>query len=61
SVQKVVSGDTVYLVEVTAVEQPEMSEEIVAFYEQAIQLSQARNTTQQLRTAITDQADVTRL
>ncbi len=61
SVQKVVAGDTVYLVEVTGVEQPEMSEEIVAFYEQAIQLSQARNTTQQLRTAITDQADVTRL
>ncbi|MDX1320821.1 MAG: peptidylprolyl isomerase, partial [Oceanospirillum sp.] len=61
SVEKVVSGDIVYLVQVTGVEQPEMSEEIVAFYEQAIQLSQARNSTQQLRSAITGQADVTRL
>lgn len=61
SVEKIVAGDTVYLVEVTGVDQPEMSEEIVAFYEQAIHLSQARNTTQQLRTAITNQADVTRL
>lgn len=60
-VMKVVSGDTVFLVEVTAVEQPEMSDEIVAFYEQAIQLSQARNTTQQLRSAVTESADVTRL
>lgn len=60
-VEKVVSGDTVYLVEVTAVEQPEMSEEILSFYEQAIQLSQARNTTQQFRAAITEQAEVTRL
>ncbi|MDX1399024.1 MAG: SurA N-terminal domain-containing protein, partial [Oceanospirillum sp.] len=33
SVEKVVSGDLVYLVQVTGVEQPEMSEEIVAFYE----------------------------
>ena len=32
SVEKVVSGDIVYLVQVTGVEQPEMSEEIVAFY-----------------------------
>ena len=60
-VEKVVAGDTVYLVQVTGVEQPEMSEEIVAFYQQAIQLSQARNTTQQLRAAITGKAEVTYL
>ncbi|WP_417594685.1 SurA N-terminal domain-containing protein [Oceanospirillum sp.] len=60
-VEKVVAGDTVYLVQVTGIEQPEMSEEIVAFYQQAIQLSQARNTTQQLRAAITGKAEVTYL
>lgn len=60
-VQQVVAGNVVYLLQVTGVTQPEMSEEIATFYEQAIRLSQARNTVQQLRAAVTNQADITRL
>ncbi|WP_028303738.1 SurA N-terminal domain-containing protein [Oceanospirillum maris] len=61
SVKQVVSGDVVYLVQVTGVAQPEISEEFVAFYEQAIRLSQARNTVQQVRASVASQADITRL
>lgn len=61
SVKQIVSGDVVYLVQVTGVAQPEISEEFVAFYEQAIRLSQARNTVQQVRASVASQADITRL
>ena len=61
AVEKVVAGDKVYLVQVTGIAQPEMSDEIMAFYQQAIRLSQARNSSQQLRAATLEQADITRL
>ncbi|WP_028300072.1 SurA N-terminal domain-containing protein [Oceanospirillum beijerinckii] len=60
-VGKAIQDGDVYLVSVSEVSQPEVKEEMVAFYKQAIELNQMRNDVQLFRTAISDEADVKRL
>ncbi len=56
-----VDTGNVYLVSVTGINQPEIQEEMMAFYKQAIQMNQMRNDVQQFRTSVREQAVVERL
>lgn len=56
-----VDAGNVYLVSVTGINQPEIQEEMMAFYKQAIQMNQMRNDVQQFRTSVREQAVVERL
>ena len=56
-----VGSDRVYLLSIKAVNQPEVNEEMMAFYRQAIELSHMRADLQQFRVAISEQAEVERL
>lgn len=56
-----VGSDRVYLLSIKAVNQPEVNEDMMAFYRQAIELGHMRADLQQFRVAISEQAEVERL
>lgn len=53
--------DRVYLLSVNSIHQPELNEEMAAFYRQAIELGHMRADLQQFRIAVSEQAEVERL
>ncbi|MBB1485965.1 SurA N-terminal domain-containing protein [Oceanospirillum sediminis] len=56
-----IGSDRVYLLSIKTVNQPEVNEEMMAFYRQAIELGHMRADLQQFRVAISEQAEVERL
>ncbi|OPX55210.1 peptidyl-prolyl cis-trans isomerase D [Oceanospirillum multiglobuliferum] len=58
---KVLANGDVLLLSLNQISQPETQPEMVAFYQQAIQMNQIRHNIQQVRVSITNQAEINRL